>query len=177
MEAAYQMRLESAPPAASELERAPSASVSPAPPPQLWPHAAVDAEAGQPQALPDAPDAGLAFPKESPRKRSKAHLLFVRGQPCLVCKRTPTDAHHLKFAQPRTLGRKVSDEFTVPLCRAHHQDLHRNGNEKAWWANLQIAPLPFAKELWQASSAQQTHSAPASNGARLARVDREGATS
>ncbi|WP_375775704.1 ERF family protein [Bradyrhizobium sp. ma5] len=61
----------------------------------------------------------LAFPKDLPRKRSKAHLLFVRGQPCLICKQTPSDAHHLKFAQPRALGRKVSDEFTVPLCRAH----------------------------------------------------------
>jgi hypothetical protein len=36
----------------------------------------------------------------------------------------------------------------VPLCREHHQDLHRHGNELAWWANLQIAPLPVASELW-----------------------------
>jgi hypothetical protein len=65
-----------------------------------------------------------------------------------VCQRTPCDPHHLKFAQPRSLGRKVSDEFTVPLCREHHQDLHRQGNELAWWANLQITPLPVASELW-----------------------------
>lgn len=93
----------------------------------------------------------LAFPKESPRKRNKAHLAFVRGQPCLVCKQTPSDAHHIKFAQARTLSRKVSDEFTVPLCRLHHQDLHRQGNEKGWWANMQIAPLPIARELWATS--------------------------
>jgi hypothetical protein len=93
---------------------------------------------------------GLSIPKEV-RKRSKAHLLFVQGQPCLVCKQSPCDAHHLKFAQPRALGRKVSDEFTVPLCRAHHQQLHRHGNEKAWWANLQIVPLEVAKELWDTS--------------------------
>jgi hypothetical protein len=65
--------------------------------------------------------------------------------------KTPVDAHHLKFAQPRALGRKVSDEFTVPLCRAHHQELHGHGNEKAWWRNLQIAPLPIARELWEAN--------------------------
>ena len=94
---------------------------------------------------------GLAFPKEPPRHRSKEHLAFVRGQGCAVCQKTPTDAHHLKFAQPRTLGRKVSDEFTVPLCRSHHQSLHRTGDERAWWANLQITPLPIAKELWDAS--------------------------
>ena len=55
------------------------------------------------------------------RRRNKAHLAFVGAQPCLVCRRFPCDAHHLKFAQPRALGRKVSDEFTVPLCREHHQ--------------------------------------------------------
>jgi hypothetical protein len=69
----------------------------------------------------------------------------------VVCRQSPRDAHHLKFAQPKALGRKVSDEFTVPLRRAHHQDLHRHGNEKAWWVNIQIAPLPIAKELWDAS--------------------------
>ena len=53
------------------------------------------------------------------------------------------------------LGRKVSDEFTVPLCRLHHQDLHRHGNEKAWWTNMQISPLPIAKELWDASPTHQ----------------------
>jgi hypothetical protein len=83
------------------------------------------------------------------RRRNKVHLAFVAAQPCLVCKRAPCDAHHLKFAQPRTLGRKVSDEFTVPLCREHHRDLHRHGNEVAWWANLQIAPIEAAKEFWQ----------------------------
>ncbi|WP_448041531.1 ERF family protein [Bradyrhizobium liaoningense] len=94
---------------------------------------------------------GLAFPKEPPRRRSKDHLAFIRSQGCLVCQKAPADAHHLKFAQPRTLGRKVSDEFTVPLCRSHHRSLHRHGNERAWWTNLQISPLPIAKELWDTS--------------------------
>jgi hypothetical protein len=72
------------------------------------------------QAEPSAPGvaqtaaASFALPKEPVRKRSKAHLSFVRGQPCLVCQQTPSDPHHLKFAQQRALGRKVSDEFTVP---------------------------------------------------------------
>ncbi len=85
------------------------------------------------------------------RRRNKVHLAFVAAQPCLVCQRSPWDAHHLKFAQPRTLGRKVSDEFTVPLCREHHRDLHRHGNEVAWWTNVQIAPIEAASELWQAT--------------------------
>jgi hypothetical protein len=87
--------------------------------------------------------------RKTVRKRNKAHLAFVASRPCLVCRRSPCDPHHLKFAQPRALGRKVSDEYTVPLCRDHHQDLHRHGNELAWWANLQIAPIEVAKDLWQ----------------------------
>jgi hypothetical protein len=78
-------------------------------------------------------------------------MIFVAAQPCLVCQRFPCDAHHLKFAQPRALGRKVSDEFTVPLCRDHHQQLHHHGNEIAWWANVHLAPLETAKSLWEAS--------------------------
>lgn len=83
------------------------------------------------------------------QKRNKAHLRFVAAQPCLVCQRTPCDAHHVKFAEPRALGRKVSDEFTVPLCRDHHRQLHHHGNEIAWWGNVQIAPLEAAEKLWQ----------------------------
>jgi hypothetical protein len=88
--------------------------------------------------------------------RDKAHLAFVAAQPCLVCRRVPCDAHHLKIAQQRSLGRKVSDEFTVPLCRDHHQQLHHHGNETAWWANLQITPLQSAKELWETTQLQRS---------------------
>src|SRR5579871_2973470 len=106
----------------------------------------------------------LALPKQPARKRSKAHLSFVRGQPCLVCRQSPCDPHHLRFVQPKALGLKVSDEFTVPLCRAHHHDLHRHGNEKAWWVNMQIEPLPIAKELWQASPIHGLASTPLKDG-------------
>ena len=85
---------------------------------------------------------------EPKRHRDKAHLRFVGSHPCLVCGRQPSDAHHLRFAQPRALGMKVSDEFTVPLCREHHRQLHHAGNEAAWWHNLSIKPLPIAQDLW-----------------------------
>jgi hypothetical protein len=58
------------------------------------------------------------------RLRDKEHCKFVATQPCIVCGRTPSEAHHIRFAQPRALGRKVSDEYTVPVCRLHHRDLH-----------------------------------------------------
>jgi hypothetical protein len=85
---------------------------------------------------------------EPKRLRDKVHLKFVASQPCLVCGRQPSDPHHLRFAQPRALGFKVSDEFTVPLCRGHHRQLHQAGNEEAWWAERNINALTIAKDLW-----------------------------
>jgi ERF superfamily protein len=89
----------------------------------------------------------LALP-ESKRLRDKHHLRFVAKQPCLVCGREPSDPHHLRFAQPRGLGQKVSDEFTVPLCRAHHRELHRAGKEREWWLRNGLEPLESARNLW-----------------------------
>ncbi len=68
---------------------------------------------------------------------------------CLVCGRKPSDAHHLRFAQPRALGRKVSDEYTVPLCRLHHRAVHHSGDETHWWAEAGIDPLAAAERLWK----------------------------
>jgi hypothetical protein len=84
-----------------------------------------------------------------PRRRDKAHLRFVATHACLVCGRQPSDPHHLRFAQAAALGRKVSDEFTVPLCRSHHRELHRVGNEGNWWSERGIAPLSVAARLWR----------------------------
>jgi hypothetical protein len=83
------------------------------------------------------------------RLRDKNHRKFILRQPCLVCGRVPSDLHHLTFTQPRALGRRVSDEFVVPVCRVHHRELHRSGDEAAWWRRLNIDPLPVALRLWQ----------------------------
>jgi hypothetical protein len=83
------------------------------------------------------------------RKRDKAHRDFVCSQPCLICGRRPSDAHHIRFGQPRALGCKVSDEFTVPLCQVHHRDLHRRSDEKAWWETANIEPMEIAERLWR----------------------------
>jgi hypothetical protein len=92
---------------------------------------------------------GGRVPVKTIRLRDKTHRRYVSSQPCLVCGRSPADPHHLRFAQPRALGRKISDEFTVPLCRVHHRELHRHGAEIAWWQSVKIDPLPLAKRLWQ----------------------------
>ena len=89
----------------------------------------------------------LALP-EPRRIRDKEHVKFVTKQPCLICGRQPSDAHHLRFAQLQALGRKVSDEFTVPLCRGHHREVHHCGDEAAWWRKVGIDPTVTARALW-----------------------------
>jgi hypothetical protein len=103
------------------------------------------------QVRPDEPQPGaIAIPK-TPRQRDREHLRFVTRQPCLVCGRQPCDPRHLRFAQPKGLTQKVSDEFTVPLCRAHHRELHRTGKEIDWWSRIGINPLNCARQLWLAT--------------------------
>jgi DNA recombination protein Rad52 len=84
------------------------------------------------------------------RVRDADHLAFVSRHPCLVCGRRPAQAHHVRFAQPRAMALKVSDEYTVPLCVGHHDAVHRTGDERAWWSARQIDPLAVALQLWTA---------------------------
>jgi hypothetical protein len=93
------------------------------------------------------------------RERDRDHLRFVAAQPCLVCGRTPSDPHHIKFAEQRAMGRRVSDRFTVPICRLHHRELHSRGNEHAWWQRQGIDPLVVAASLWA-----KTHAATPTTG-------------
>jgi len=93
------------------------------------------------------------------RERDRDHLRFVAAQPCLVCGRTPSDPHHIKFAEQRAMGRKVSERFTIPICRLHHRELHRRGNERVWWQKQGIDPLVVAASLWA-----KTHTATPTTG-------------
>jgi hypothetical protein len=93
------------------------------------------------------------------RERDRNHLRFVASEPCLVCGRGPSDAHHIKFAEQRAMGRKVSDKFTVPVCRLHHRELHRRGDERAWWDKHGIDPLPVAAALWERTHAADSSAA------------------
>ena len=109
-----------------------------------------------PTAVPIVPlettnDNGRRVKSKTIRLRDKEHCKFVTTQPRLICGRTPSEAHHIRFAQPRALGRKVSDEYTVPVCRLHHRELHRYGDEASWWAAVNVDPLPIALELWKSS--------------------------
>ncbi len=124
-------------------------------PPERHSHAKSDEEdTAQPTSPADEVTLEFGYPR---RHRDKVHLKFVASQPCLICNRCPCDAHHLRFAQVRALSRKVSDEFTVPLCRTHHRQLHRTGKEREWWTamNSNLDPLKIAEALWQQSRKAQ----------------------
>ena len=107
----------------------------------------------------DTTDAGLAkgidksiLAVAAPRRyRNREHLRYVAQQACLVCGRKPSDPHHLGLTQPRALGRKVSDEFAVPLRRGHHRAAHRSLDERAWWKQAGIDPITVARRLWKAT--------------------------
>jgi hypothetical protein len=105
------------------------------------------------------------------RYRNKEHLRYVTLQPCLLCSRKPSDAHHLRFVQPRALGRKASDEFAVPLCRIHHRAAHRAGDERAWWKAAGIDPLKIARKLWKDTRANEGQETP-NLSLQAARTDR-----
>ena len=83
------------------------------------------------------------------RYRNREHLRYVAQQACLICGRKQSDPHHLRYLQPRALGRKASDEFAVPLCRSHHRAVHRAGDEQAWWTAAGIDPVKVARQLWR----------------------------
>jgi hypothetical protein len=125
-----------------------------------------------------APQAKAARPKidksvltlgEPKRIRCKEHLRFVASQPCLICGRTPSHAHHVRYAQSKGLSLKVSDEFTVPLCAIHHHNIHTTGKEREWWQERNIDPLRVANRLWRAGRGRY----PAVAEANLAEVPEE----
>ncbi len=105
---------------------------------------------GQHHATAAGPIDKSTLPISAPRRiRDKDHLRFVASKPCLVCGRSPGQAHHVRYAQPRAMGRKVSDEWTVPLCATHHRALHSVGDEQSWWKARRIDPIIHAKHFWQ----------------------------
>jgi hypothetical protein len=161
---------------ASERPAAPPLERSPAGPRAIRPARGPKPRASRNRPRTRGVDKGALALPEPRRVRDREHVRQVAKQPCLVCGRQPSDPHHLRFTQRRALSRKVSDEFTVPLCRGHHREVHRCGDEVAWWRKIGVDPTVAARALWL-----QTHPlglegatslAAASPGQRNAKRDR-----
>jgi hypothetical protein len=112
------------------------------------PHRSKPAHPKKRRSQPKGIDKSTLLLAEPRRVRDREHVRYVAKQPCFICGRSPSDPHHLRFAQNRALGRKVSDEFTVPLCRGHHREVHRCGDEAAWWRKAALDPTTAARALW-----------------------------
>ena len=146
VEEAFQTRMAAFKTDVDEFDRSPALieqpQASPSTPPALSPVAGRKRRRAK-----QIDKSALTFP-EPRRIRDRDHVRYVAKQPCLICGRRPSDPHHLRFAQSRALGRKVSDEFVVPLCRGHHREVHRCGDEAAWWNRASVNPSVAARALW-----------------------------
>lgn len=95
--------------------------------------------------------------QKRPRVTDDTHLKFIRTLHCCICGKPGPDPAHIRSAsnlygkRETGGGEKASDKWTVPLCREHHDDQHKAGNELLWWASKKIDPFGLALALYQAS--------------------------
>jgi hypothetical protein len=72
----------------------------------------------------------------------------VRTFPCAICGTLPSDAHHLKsVGHLRGAAIKNGDDYTIPLCRKHHEELHHLGSEKLFLALHGIDVIEILRQL------------------------------
>ena len=76
------------------------------------------------------PAASLMLKPKLKRWESTKYLQWVKSQPCCVCGATADDAHHIIGYGQGGIGTKAHDLFTIPLCRVHHSELHKD--PKQW---------------------------------------------
>ncbi|MGO2307015.1 MAG: DUF968 domain-containing protein [Providencia sp.] len=75
------------------------------------------------------PPASLMKKPKLQRWTSEKYLKWVKSQPCCICNSIANDAHHLIGYGQGGMGTKAHDLFTIPLCRVHHDELHRDPKE------------------------------------------------
>jgi hypothetical protein len=74
-------------------------------------------------------------PKRSSRWRSTAHCNHVRKHACVNCGTVAAiEVAHVRIGSDAGIGRKPSDDRSVPLCRDCHRDQHTRG-ERSFWAD------------------------------------------
>jgi hypothetical protein len=167
VEEVFEKRLSELPPSDAVAPETKGAAIAPIAPTAASAQAAApqDSAAGN-SSRKREPDTGGPIDKSvlavgAPRRyRNREHLRTIATQPCLICGRKPSDPHHLRYAQPRALGRKASDEFAVPLCRMHHREVHRANDKRAWWKAARIDPLKVARKFWRETRVDEGRIAP-----------------
>lgn len=91
---------------------------------------------------------------------SEPHLALIRQMPCCVClvmrPEAIVDPHHLQSGEAgkeRGVGMRATDKWALPLCRIHHDMLHRLGSrkEKGFFFDSGIDPYDLAVALWNST--------------------------
>ncbi len=69
--------------------------------------------------------------RQSDRIRCPGHLQFVRSRACCVpqCLALKVDAAHVRSSGDGGVGLKPGDDWTISLCRYHHQEQHQVGEQ------------------------------------------------
>lgn len=72
---------------------------------------------------PETPESFMLRPKRR-RWENEKYTQWVKAQPCVCCNKLADDPHHLIGHGQGGMGTKAHDLFVIPLCRAHHDELH-----------------------------------------------------
>ena len=84
--------------------------------------------------------------------RSPAHRAWVRSHRCSVpgCQLMPIECAHVRRASTAGIGIKSSDGYCLSLCREHHAESHRIG-EQSFERRHGINLMQLAREFYRAS--------------------------
>lgn len=72
---------------------------------------------------PESPESFMLRPKRR-RWENEKYTRWVKTQQCSCCNNPADDPHHLIGHGQGGMGTKAHDLFVIPLCRAHHDELH-----------------------------------------------------
>ena len=58
--------------------------------------------------------------------RSRKYLDWVKQQPCVLCGAPADDPHHIiSVGGMSGMGMTAPDSMVIPVCRQHHDEIHR----------------------------------------------------
>ena len=77
---------------------------------------------------PESPESFMLRPKLK-RWECEKYTQWVKTQLCVCCGNQADDPHHIIGYGQGKMGGKAHDIFTLPLCRIHHNELHKNAEE------------------------------------------------
>ena len=79
--------------------------------------------------------------------RDRAHMARLAQMPCVVCGTAYVQVHHIRECLPRTMGVRVGDDMTLPVCVLHHAEIHAT-NTDALWRRMRIDAPALAAKLY-----------------------------